>query len=550
MADGSTAPAYSMADFTRRWAEVKARSAALVGPSLADRFALAELDEPGFIDRALTDIGPEQTLALAYDSDFWARPKQKAPLGEWLIHLHIQGRGGGKTWKGSTWIVDRIERGARQIVLVGPNIDDIRQFMVGGNERRVDGGNGSGLLDVLPPWIRYEYRKDDGVIEFPDHHCIVYLHSAEVPEFRGPNPDSVLGDEIIKWRYPERLLSNLRLACRAVGRLTPQMMLITSPKKKQLLRDLVMEEDVVTYHGRTDENRGNVHERWFLAETKRLGGTPQGDEELDGELLGDNEEDLFPMGPIDHNRAASIADIGPMDRIVVAIDPSGSVRRTSDTVGISAAGRVGDVHTGKAIILEDVSGRHSWDRWAEVAIETAEKIGASAIVVEINKWGNTSIVGNLRHAGMRKGYESKPRPGFKHLVDLVHTKTGRTIQIVEINAKEDKATRAKPVSTMYKKDRVVHVGHFPELEAEMNTFDPTAKSGSPNRMDALVHALTELFVLDALAKLDPRKEIMDSAAANDAMDRVAARSPNVQTLRHDPSEDVDDYYSSGSDRSI
>ena len=498
MSDDNDSP-YSMAEYAAKWLEVKRRSDRLVGLSLADRLALCEAAEPGTTSRLLEEVGPLGWTMTAYDWQFWGRPKQLAPLAEdddWRICLFIAGRGAGKTALASQWVLERIMRGAREVVFAGPTMDDVKTYMVGGYKRRVDGGNGSGFLDVLPPWIRYNYREDDGVIELPDQHCIVHLHSGEVPEFRGPNPDTVWGDEVIKWRYGSRLLSNLRLACRSVGVVSPRLLLTTSPKRYKLLRDLVMEPSVLTIHAKTDENVGNVDKRWFDDERRRLSGTRQGREELDGELEGDDDADLFPMGAIERGRVEASPKL---DRIVVAIDPAGTVNRRSDLTGIVAAGRSGSVRDGHGYVIADKTSRYTWEAWGEAAIKLAEEVGASAIVMENNKFSD-SVIANLRMAGQRRGYAAQPRPGFKHLQDLVGN-TGRRIQMIEVNARGDKASRAGPVSTLYggldadKPPRVHHVGVFADLETEMSEFTPDG-GRSPNRMDALVYAITELFELD------------------------------------------------------
>lgn len=491
---------YSIADFVTRWRDVKDASAQLEGPSFADRLALAEHDEPGTIDGLLEELGPQEWLLLAYDPEFWLRPKQLAPIrlgrtGTWRVFLLICGRGFGKTQTAAEWVVDRLLSGAREIVLAGPNIDDIKQFMVGGHKRRVDGGNGSGLLDVLPPWVKYHYREDDGVIEFPDFYAVAYLHSAEVPEFRGPNPDTVWGDEPIKWRYGERLLSNLRLACRAVGAVEPQILLTTSPKRLKLLRDLVMEDSVVTVHGRTDENRGNVHEGWFQDQSKRLAGTRQGDEELGGELEADDGSEMFPLGVIDKHRLRDLSKLPELERKVVAVDPAFSANRTSDEAGIVALGRSGDAATGDVYVLADETSKCTPDQYGDKAWKLLLRIGASAFVVENNHIG-LHAASTLRAAGWRRGWkpvERKATPTRNAGIDL--EKDGERIAIYEAFAKGDKASRADPVSVILGQGRIHFVGVLPRLEGEMSEWDP-ATSKSPNGLDAFVHGCYELLSID------------------------------------------------------
>lgn len=515
-----TADGYTIAEYASKWQEVKQRSAKLEGLSLADRLSIVEACEPGFTGRLLDEIGPVGDLMLAYDKGFWLRPKQLAPfgaLGLWRILLFVAGRRNGKTLFASEWIVDRLQIGAREMVIVGPTYDEAKQFMLSGHKRRVDAENGSGVLDVLPPWIRHHYKEDEGVIEFPDHKAVLRLWSGELSEYRGPGPDSVWGDELIKWRYPEKLLSNLRLACSSVGRVHPQLVLTTSPKKLRFLRDLVMEDDVVTLHATSSENRGNVSEGWFRSETKRLGGTAQGAEEMGGELGFDEEGAIFKLSTIDENRV----DVAPpLDRIVVSVDPAASQHHSSDSTGIIVAGRAGDVHTGHGYLLEEATGRHAWEAWAAETWRLVEKFGASAIVLERN-YGADSVASNIRTVGSTLGYEARPRPGFKTLIDMVHKKTGRVVQIVEILARGDKGTRARSTSTLYESKRFHHVGRFENVETEQTEWDPTSGAASPNGLDALVHASIELFALDSVPELSGEKAMAGFAAAQERLARAA-----------------------------
>lgn len=485
---------YTAAEYAARWREVKETSRSLDGPSLAELVATIEADEPGFTEALLEQLGPLGAQMLAFDWRFWGRPKQLYTLSErgWRLMVKLAGRGYGKTRDASEWCADRIvNQGARDVALVGPSIDDVRQFMLGGFKKRSDGANGSGLLDVLPPWVRYRVLKEDCIVEFPDLGCIVRGHSGEVPEYRGPAPDTVWCDEVIKWRYPARLLSNLRLACREVGRVPAQILITTSPKKLQLLRDLVMEDGVITIHGTTHENRGNVDELYYQTETKRLAGTAQGAEELEGELGMDDGEELFKLGMIDDGR---VQDAPPLDRIVVAVDPAGTKHRTSDESGIVAAGRAGDITSGHGYVVANKTRKYAWEEWGTTAVKLAIDLGASAIVLERNKFAD-AVAANIRTCAAALGWTTETRPGTKTLLDLVDRKTGRRIQIIEVLAMGDKATRARPVVTLYESKRMHHVGRLAELEDTMTTWDP-ASSVSPGDLDALVHAATELFALD------------------------------------------------------
>ncbi len=66
-----------------------------------------------------------------------------------------------------------------------------------------------------------------------------------------------------------------------------------------------------------------------------------------------------------------------------------------------------------------------------------------------------------------------------------------------------KYLRAEPVSLLYARGLVHHVGALPALEDEMCDFGPDGLSNgaSPDRLDALVWALTDLMLG---ARAEPR----------------------------------------------
>lgn len=518
-------PRYTIAEYRVKWAEVKAKSAELDGPSLADRLALCELESPGAIDELLDELGPDGAKALAFDRDFWLRPKQLYPFrtaGAWRVLVYLAGRGNGKTRMAAEWVIWRLEQGARELVFVGPTDDDIRQFMLGGVKARLETGTGAGFLDCLPPWIRYVHKQDKGEIEFPDYHARITLVSAYAsPEYRGPEPDTVWGDEVLKWRYADQLLSNLRLACRAVGKLRPAILLTTSPRKLRFLRDLVMDPSVDVLWGETDENRGNVDERWLADQHQRLDGTRQGAEELGGELGFEDDGDLFKLSIIDELR---VLHAPALDRIVISVDPSASEAERADECGIIAVGRAGDVRTGEAYVLDDLSGHLEWSAWGRTVVEAAVKFGASAIVAEKNKYAG-SVRANIIQAAIAFGWEARPRPGFKHLVDLVHPQSGRRIQLIEVLSEGDKWSRNSLLATLYESKRVHHVGHYHALETEQTSFQANASSRrSPNRLDALTAGATELFELDRPPQHNGKQVMRGFSEANEALNAAAAVS--------------------------
>ncbi|MET8746288.1 terminase family protein [Streptomyces sp. NPDC004728] len=174
------------------------------------------------------------------------------------------------------------------------------------------------------------------------------------------------------------------------------------------------------------------------------------------------------------NRVSSVAFRGvDLTRIVVAIDPSGGSSHTNDETGIVASGR--DTN-GELYVLADKSGRHGANAWGREACLLAIELGADAFVVE------TNFGGDMTRQVVLQAWAELEREG--------RTKGMAMPRIVEVSAKQGKRLRAEPIAQLYEQGKVHHIGEFPELERQMVTWIPGMDS--PDRMDAAVHALTEL----------------------------------------------------------
>lgn len=158
-------------------------------------------------------------------------------------------------------------------------------------------------------------------------------------------------------------------------------------------------------------------------------------------------------------------------RIVVAVDPSGSNASRADEQGIVAAGIADNGHV---YVLADGSGKYTPDGWARRAINLFRELSADRIVGEQN-FGGQMVEQTIRSVDANASY-------------------------VGVQATRGKVIRAEPIAALYEQGKVHHVGCFPALEDELVTWDPIRSRRSPNRLDALVWALTELAVKNA-AKL-------------------------------------------------
>lgn len=193
------------------------------------------------------------------------------------------------------------------------------------------------------------------------------------------------------------------------------------------------------------------------------------------EYLNDPVDDsltLFKQAWIDDNRVTNPAHLPAYARVAVAIDPS--ISATGDACGIVGAA-LGQNRRG--YVLQDATKQGTPAEWARAALDLAARIGASVIVAEGNQ-GGEMVTQTLR--SVLKPNERMPR-------------------VVIVHASRSKQARAEPIAALYEGGEVSHVGTLPALEAELTTWVPGLPS--PNRLDALVWALTELMLNPAAPKL-------------------------------------------------
>lgn len=284
-------------------------------------------------------------------------------------------------------------------------------------------------------------------------------------------------DEIAAWRYPETwdlAMMGLRLGAH------PQALATTTPKPVRLVRQLMADPGCIVTRGATADNRANLARTFLAAVERRYGGTRLGRQELLGELLEDTPGALWSRDNIDANRLQR-AGHPDLTRIVVAIDPAITSGEDADETGIVAVGKDRADH---GYVLEDATMRGSPDAWARAAVRLHDRVQADCLVAEANQ-GGEMVALTIRTAAQALHREGQRR-SKQVAVRMVHTFRG-------------KALRAEPVSALYEQSRVHHCGAFPALEDQMceftSDFDRTAMGYSPDRVDALVHGLTEVLLL-------------------------------------------------------
>lgn len=396
----------------------------------------------------LQELSPEDRRQLRWAwRDFWARPNQLPPPGDWRNWLLLAGRGFGKTRLAAEWVRGEIEaERAGRIALIAETAADARDVMVEGE---------SGILAISPPWNRPKYEPSKRRLTWPNG-AIATTYSGDDPEqVRGPQHDLGWIDELGKYRYATETIQNFQPGLR-LGRY-PRCAITTTPRPIAIIRKLLADPSTVITRGRTLDNYGNLPPSTIAYLERTYGGTRLGRQELDGELLEDHPGALWQRAWFEPRQSAP-----DLRRVVVAIDPAASSNDDSDETGIIVAGVGID---GRYYVLADRSCRLSPDGWARRAVAAFDEFKADRIVAEVNN-GGEMVGATLKTV----------RP---------------TIPYTAVHATRGKATRAEPIAALYEQGRVTHVAPFDELEDQQCTWTPESGK-SPDRLDADVWALTEL----------------------------------------------------------
>lgn len=395
----------------------------------------------------------------------WARDPQKPPPGDWRFWLILAGRGFGKTRAGAEWIREQVGAGRRRLALIGPTVADVRDVMIEGE---------SGILAVCPSDAMPVYQASRRRLKWPDG-AMAFIYSAEEPErLRGPQHDGAWADELAAWRNPQAAWDQLQFGLRLGP--DPRCVVTTTPKPLPILRQLMADPAGIVSKGSTFDNKAHVPPAFLDRIVRRYEGTRLGRQELHAELLLDVQGALWPYETILGCRVTSAPDL---QRVVVAVDPSGSNGDDDgDMQGIVVVGFGVD---GRGYVLADRSCQLSPQGWGRRAIEAFDAFAADRIVAEKNYGGE--------------------------MVRFTLQAVRKTAPVVLVNASRGKMLRAEPVSALYEQGRISHVvadladNHLADLEGEMRHATSTGYvgEGSPNRLDALVWALTDLFLAEPAA---------------------------------------------------
>ena len=435
---------------------------------------------PEVVDEFLSSLSENALLALPWMFEFWALSHQLPPEGAWKTWVIMGGRGAGKTRAGAEWVRGQVEGPgpldvgrAKRLALVAETIDQARDVMVFGE---------SGILACSPPDRRPEWQATRKRLVWPNG-AEAQVFSAHEPEaLRGPQFDGAWVDELAKWKRAEETWDMLQFALR-LGR-NPQQVVTTTPRSVATLKAILKNPSTVLTHAPTEANRAYLAASFLEEVQARYAGTRTGRQELEGLMLEDAEGALWTAARLE---AVRVEATPALNRIVVAIDPPVTGHGASDECGILVVGACtdGPPQDWRAVVLEDASVQGaSPDAWARAAIDAARRHGADRLVAEVNQGGD--------------------------MVESVIRQIDPLVAYRAVRASRGKIARAEPVAALYEQGRVSHLRGLGALEDQMclMTAQGYRGKGSPDRVDALVWALSELMIVPAATWRRPQVRLL------------------------------------------
>jgi phage terminase large subunit-like protein len=321
----------------------------------------------------------------------------------------------------------------------------------------------SGLLAIAPNSNRPIFEPSKRRVTWASGVQATLYASEEPERLRGVQHGAAWCDELAAWRNAQATFDNLQFGLR-LGK-KPRQVITTTPKPIKLIRDLIARNgrDVCVTKATTFDNRANLADSFFTQIINRYEGTRLGRQELNAELLEDAEGALWSRDLIEACRIEKSA-LAPLQRIVIAVDPSVGTGKDADECGLVVCGLGTD---GRGFVLADGSGKMVPVDWARRAVALYRQWGADRIVAEANN-GGALVEQTIRTVDGGVSYKS-------------------------VHASRGKIARAEPISALFEQKRAHLVGTFPELEDQLCTFTP-GSSGSPDRLDAMTWGLSELML--------------------------------------------------------
>jgi phage terminase large subunit-like protein len=415
---------------------------------------LAALDEIA-VERWMRRLGAKHREWLFRHWNFWARPDQRLPPGDWVYWLILAGRGAGKTRAGAE-AVREWTRTHEYVNLIGATADDAWDIMVLGE---------SGILACCEDDERPSVSRSAARLSWPSGATSLVFSAEEPDRLRGKQHEKLWCDELAAWRHPEafeQALLGLRLGE------SPQAIITTTPRPIKIIKQLLGDANAIVTRGTTYDNSAHLAPAFLERIAARYEGRAIGRQELYGEILQETPGALWTRELIERGRIRGGAAPGEYAEIVVAVDPPASSGERADECGIIVAAKAPGGHV---YILADLSSQgDSPGGWAGRVAAAYRNYRANRVVAEVNNGG--AMVGEV----LRQCEPSLP--------------------VRSVSATRGKYLRAEPVAAAYERGLVHHVGVFAKLEDQLCAltpdFDARSAGFSPDRADALVWAVADL----------------------------------------------------------
>jgi phage terminase large subunit-like protein len=325
-------------------------------------------------------------------------------------------------------------------------------------------------MNCASPLEQPKFLRSERKIIFPNGAEAALFSAKDPDSLRGPQFDFAWCDEFAKWSNPEQMRMMLEMGLRLGD--YPKQIITTTPRPIKILRELIDSPTTIVTKAPTRANAAYLSKQFINVIEARYQNTRIGRQELEGVLFDDFEGSLWTRDMLDKQRLEKPLAQEERNRIVVAVDPPVSSHAGSDECGIIVV--CTDFNSPKnAYILADFSARGLTPaQWAKRAVDAYHMYQADRIVAEINQGGD--------------------------MVRSVIETINQNVSFKGVYARRGKISRAEPVAALYEKGIIYHSGYFPELEDQMCAFTIdhiyTKNSKSPDRVDALVWALTELML--------------------------------------------------------
>lgn len=413
----------------------------------------------------LVDAWIRRRVHRTFDARAWrqhARPEQVAGDTARITYFR-GGRGSGKSWGAvhnfAEWLVE--SPGVGEWGIVARTFGDARSMAIESPDSGLLLALGTNTVEIESgkSLLVKSWNRSIGELTMRSGDK-VYIAGADngAVNLQSKNLRGVWADEIGLWdQWQVAWDESIRMGTRKGG---SRIIATGTPKAvrraAKLVRRLINDPQVDNRIFRTIDNRDNLSDEFLEDVTKNLTARLSR-QELEGELLDQPENALWTWDQLGDDM---VTEVPRMVYVVIAVDPAVTSEEDSDETGIVVVGKGADGH---GYVLADLSMRGTPAQVSAVVCQAFHTWRANWVVAEVNNGGDW--IGALIHG-------TDPNVAYR-----------------KVTATRGKYVRAEPIAALYEQHRVHHVGHLPDLEDQMCSFEPGTPD-SPDRMDALVWGLT------------------------------------------------------------